>query len=48
MATENHERYPVTHEIIGATFEVYWVPGDGFLEKVYRQSVFICVGLWLY
>ncbi len=33
------ERDPVTHDIIGAAFEVYRVLGYGFLEKVYQRAL---------
>jgi GxxExxY protein len=36
---ENAERDPVTHDIIGAAFEVYRVLGYGFLEKVYQRAM---------
>jgi GxxExxY protein len=29
----------ITHEIIGAAFEVYRVLGYGFLEKVYQRAM---------
>src|ERR1700734_2070611 len=39
MPSENHERDPLTHDIIGAAFEVYRVLGYGFLEKVYQRAM---------
>jgi GxxExxY protein len=36
---ENHNRDPITHDIIGAAFEVYRVLGYGFLEKVYERAM---------
>ncbi len=36
---ENEERDPVTHDIIGAAFEVHRVLGYGFLEKVCQRSM---------
>jgi GxxExxY protein len=33
------QRDPVTHDIIGAAFEVYRVLGYGFLEKVYQRAM---------
>jgi GxxExxY protein len=36
---ENEERDPVTHDIIGAAFEVHRVLGYGFLEKVYQRAM---------
>lgn len=33
------QRDPVTHEVIGAAFEVYRVLGYGFLEKVYQRAM---------
>ena len=38
-AEENHQRDPITHDIIGAAFEVYRVLGYGFLEKVYQRAM---------
>jgi GxxExxY protein len=37
--TENEGRDPVTHDIIGAAFEVHWVLGYGFLERVYQRAM---------
>ena len=34
LAHGNYERDPITHDIIGAAFEIYRVLGYGFLEKV--------------
>jgi GxxExxY protein len=41
MDTEptNQERDPVTHDIIGAAFEVHRVLGHGFLERVYQRAM---------
>jgi GxxExxY protein len=39
MADENQQRDPITHDIIGAAFEVYRVLGYGFLEKVYQRAM---------
>ena len=39
MTEEKHERDPVTHDIIGAAFEVYRVLGYGFLEKIYQRAM---------
>ena len=36
---KNEERDPVTHDIIGAAFEVNRVLGYGFLEKVYQRAM---------
>ncbi|MGD0815896.1 MAG: GxxExxY protein [Verrucomicrobiota bacterium] len=36
---ENEERDPITHDIIGAAFEVHRVLGYGFLEKVYQRAM---------
>jgi GxxExxY protein len=36
---ENEKRDPVTHDIIGAAFEVHRVLGYGFLEKVYQRAM---------
>jgi GxxExxY protein len=36
---KNDERDPVTHDIIGAAFEVYRELGYGFLEKVYQRAM---------
>ena len=36
---ENEERDPVTHDIIGAAFEVHRVLRHGFLEKVYQRAM---------
>lgn len=33
------ERDPVTHDIIGAAFEVHRVLGYGFLERVYQRAM---------
>jgi GxxExxY protein len=38
-AEGNHERDPITHDIIGAAFEVYRVLGYGFLERVYQRAM---------
>ncbi|HEY0834850.1 MAG TPA: GxxExxY protein [Azospirillum sp.] len=35
----DHEKDPLTHEIIGAAFEVGNVMGHGFLEAVYRKAL---------
>lgn len=37
-ADRDDKRDPITHDIIGADFEVYRVPGYGFLEKVYQRA----------
>jgi GxxExxY protein len=34
-----NERDPVTHDIIGAAFEVHRELGYGFLEKVYQRAM---------
>jgi GxxExxY protein len=40
LVTENNdERDPVTHDIIGAAFEVHRELGYGFLEKVYQRAM---------
>ncbi len=39
MAKGNHERDPMTHDIIGAAFEVYRLLGYGLLEKVYQRAM---------
>jgi GxxExxY protein len=39
MDDEHQERDPITHDIIGAAFEVYRVLGYGFLEKVYQRAM---------
>jgi GxxExxY protein len=39
LARGDHERDPITHDIIGAAFEVYRVLGYGFLEKVYQRAM---------
>ncbi len=36
---ENNEKDPVTHDIIGAAFEVHRVLGYGFLEKVCQRAM---------
>jgi len=36
---ERDERDEVTHDIIGAAFEVHRVLGYGFLEKVYQRAM---------
>jgi len=36
---ENEERDPVTHDIIGAAFQVHRVLGYGFLEKVCQPAM---------
>ena len=35
----DEERDPITHDIIGAAFEVHRVLGYGFLEKVYQRAM---------
>ena len=44
MNTDKNERLElkheaITHEIIGAAFEVYRILGYGFLEKVYQRAM---------
>ena len=41
IGTNRYDRSlePVTHELIGAAFEVHNVLGYGFLEKVYQRSM---------
>ncbi len=36
---KNEERDPLTHDIIGAAFEVHRELGYGFLEKVYQRAM---------
>jgi GxxExxY protein len=38
---ENYNRDPITHDIIGAAFEVYRVLGYGFLEKVDQRAMHV-------
>ena len=39
MNDDYQERDPITHDIIGAAFEVYRVLGYGFLEKAYQRAM---------
>jgi GxxExxY protein len=39
MKEINDDRDPVTHDIIGAAFEVHRELGYGFLEKVYQRAM---------
>ncbi|MGO8698478.1 MAG: GxxExxY protein [Limisphaerales bacterium] len=38
-ASQGQERDPITHDIIGAAYEVHRVLGYGFLEKVYQRAM---------
>jgi GxxExxY protein len=46
IAEKYNERYPVTHDIIGAAFEVHRELGYGFLEKVYQRAMQVELKLW--
>ena len=39
MMGDEQSRDPITHDIIGAAFEVHKVLGYGFLEKVYQRAM---------
>jgi GxxExxY protein len=39
ITEKNNEKDVVTHDIIGAAFEVHRVLGYGFLEKVYQRAM---------
>jgi hypothetical protein len=39
ITEKNYERDPVTHDLIGAAFEVHRELGYGFLEKVYQRAM---------
>ncbi|MHB1313587.1 MAG: GxxExxY protein [Gemmatimonadaceae bacterium] len=42
-AEEHRTRDPLTHDAIGAVFEVYQELGFGFLEAVYRRALVIAI-----
>ena len=49
-ADEHRDRDPLTHDVIGAFFEVYQELGYGFLESVYRRALVLALvdrGLWV-